>query len=93
MNKPENLIGEIVIAVTLPGEIHGAGRVIGYCDRPTFIIEDEGGVRFSWVADLCVPAKKNCPNCKGRGYALPEPIGNLLYDLTARPCEQCAKGE
>ena len=93
MINPEDLIGEVVVAVTDPGEIYGAGRVIGYQAEPTFIIENADGVRFSWVASLCKPTRADCPNCQGRGFALPEPIGNFLYDLSARACEKCANGK
>lgn len=88
-----DLIGSVVIAVTTDGSVHGAGRVIGYCDEPTFIIENADGVRFSWVTRLCAPAREDCPNCHGRGYALPEPTGDFAHDLIARPCKQCAEGE
>lgn len=87
------LIGKVVIAVTTQGETRGAGHVIGYCDEPTFIIENADGVRFSWVARLCAPAREDCPECQGRGYALPEPTGDFAHDLTVRPCKMCASGE
>lgn len=92
MSKQEDLIGKMVIATTGPGGAHAAGHVIGYCALPSFIIENADGVRFSWVASMCKPANDDCPSCQGRGYALPEPIGNFRYDLTAQPCEECASG-
>lgn len=37
------------------GGIYGKGRVVGYAEQPTLIIEADDGTRFSWVADLCRP--------------------------------------
>ena len=34
------------------GETHSVGRVVSYCDSPTFVIERLDGSRFSWRADM-----------------------------------------
>lgn len=33
------------------------GRVIGYCDAPQFLIEDDNGQRVWWRADMTSPAQ------------------------------------
>ncbi|GAB2964173.1 hypothetical protein [Saccharothrix stipae] len=42
----------VVTARTAQGDPHGSGRVIAYCETPTFIIERPDGARFSWRADM-----------------------------------------
>ncbi|AHH98223.1 hypothetical protein [Kutzneria albida] len=44
--------GQHVDALFLTGGVYGSGRVIGYCDAPTYVIERPDGTQFSWRADL-----------------------------------------
>ena len=85
----EKQLGEIVIARTVPGSCLGIGRVIAYSSAPTFTIERPDGTRFHWAAHLCVATDPDCPECHGVGYALPEPNGAWLHDLTAIACPRC----
>lgn len=44
------------------GETHGVGRVIAYCDFPTFVIERPDGSRFSWRADMTYALEDETPD-------------------------------
>jgi hypothetical protein len=44
-----------VVAETIQGEPHARGRVVAYCDQPTYVIEQFDGTRFSWAARLVKP--------------------------------------
>jgi hypothetical protein len=46
---------KIAVAKTaaFPKSEIGRGKVIGYCDAPTVIIEKPDGTQFTWRADLC----------------------------------------
>lgn len=57
---PTLMINRLVVAETagydaiqMPTTPVGIGRVVAYCDAPTFEIERLDGSRFSWRADLC----------------------------------------
>lgn len=39
--------------------IQAYGRVIGYTDAPTYIIEKPDGTQLTWRADLCRPATES----------------------------------
>ena len=32
---------------------HGAGKIVGWCDAPTYLIQRPDGSQFSWRVDLC----------------------------------------
>lgn len=42
----------VVARYAVGGGIHAEGRIIGYCDAPTVIIEQADGSRVSWRADM-----------------------------------------
>lgn len=44
------------------GKTHGVGRVIAYCDFPTFVIERPDGTRFSWRADMTYALEDETPD-------------------------------
>jgi hypothetical protein len=51
---PSEAVGQqrAVEARCVSGETHGVGRVVAYCDAPTYVIERPDGSRFSWRADM-----------------------------------------
>ena len=52
--NPEEWLDKVAIAKFATGEMNRYGRVVGYNDAPTFILEEANGQQFSWSADLCV---------------------------------------
>lgn len=67
-----DLIGKDVDMVYATSDgTHGRGRVIGYCDAPTYIVELPDGTRTSWRADLTreAPAPLDLPTTPTVGWA------------------------
>lgn len=87
----EEAIGKIVIARYASGDVVAVGEVVGYQDRPTFVIRKPDGSKGCWVASLCELVNAECPECHGRGYVLPEPTGNLSRDWALVVCPLCAE--
>lgn len=81
---PTDLLDKNVVAYTAGGEAYRAGRVISYCDVPSFSIEDENGVRFSWRADLVRPVNPSCSECGGTGL-----VGSRIIPGDKAPCQAC----
>ena len=49
-------LGETVKVMYATGDANCLGKIVAKCDAPTFILEDDRGVRFSWRIDLCKEA-------------------------------------
>ncbi len=86
----KSMVGKIAIAKTSAGIIYGVGRVVAFFPTPTYKIETPDGTQFHWRTDFCRIASENCLECKGRGFILPEPVGDFDHDLTAVFCPKCA---
>ncbi len=86
----KSAVGKIAIAKTSTGIIHGVGRVVAFFPTPTYKIERPDGTQFHWRINFCHIASEDCSECKGRGYILPEPVGDFDHDLTAVVCPKCA---
>lgn len=86
-----NDLGKIAIARTMQKELQGVGRIIAICDAPTYIIQQRNGQKFTWRQDLCIFPDPDCPKCRGRGFVLPEPVGDWEKDLTPVYCPNCVR--
>lgn len=75
-------LGKRAIARTRPGCIQDKGRIIAYCDAPTFTIERENGTHFSWRADLCEIVEEYTYETAGvydnSGYVIYSPNGKRI---------------
>lgn len=70
------------------GGVKGYGKVIGYCDAPTVIIQTEDGKQYHWRADLTrEPVKPVCPTC-GDSKELPvfDMDSQTVMDMVPCPC-------
>lgn len=52
---PSSVISRVIVAHYADGVefVAGIGKVVAYCDAPTFVIERSDGTQFSWRADMC----------------------------------------
>lgn len=81
--------GAHVIARTAQGQTYGEGRVIAYCDRPTFVIERPDGERFSWTADMVHQVQPEVPlvDLPDTGAIRLNDTGRILYFAKVGPGE------
>ena len=87
----DKALGKIVIARTGLGHFQGIGKVIAFCDAPTYTIERPDGSRFNWRADLCKGPIADCPVCHGKGFALLDDYTEHLDILPVAMCPRCTE--
>lgn len=82
---PRDLVGERAIVKMhhlVSDTSAGIGRVISYCDAPTYEIEQADGTRKSWRADLI----KLAPASTAIAFL------QTMVDVARRPrCEHCGR--
>lgn len=81
--------GAAVVARTAQGQAVGEGKVVAYCDRPTFIIEGADGTRFSWVANMVFPTMPAVPlvELPDTGAIRLNDSGRIMYFAKVGPGE------
>lgn len=53
LERGKKLLGKHAVARTLPGEWHGEGEVIAYCEGPQVCIRQMDGSHLWWRAGMC----------------------------------------
>lgn len=76
-------LGKIAVArIHHSDRIHGEGRIIAYCDTPTYTIKRENGTCFSWSVGLCEIKEEYAYEASGfydqSGYVIYGPNGQYI---------------